>query len=210
MLPDNRIRLTPTKIDFDADVGNLGQDIDGFPAPGGQARYDWMRMVLLGLLGNQSSNLEPTQKREGTIWFDLSVLSFKVWSNNEWKLLSSAIPLNIDQDGNTINLRDWFLEVSSVITGISQEITFSGSCSANGIATIPIPESLRQFLFKDSRPYLFLNGLLVDPRNSRLDSDELPTAIRLTNIVLNFGDRFTIIIRRVPNSSFHIPSITTP
>jgi hypothetical protein len=210
MLPDNRIRFTPPKIDFDNDVGNLGQDIDNFPAPGSQARYDWMRMVLLGLLGNQSSTQEPTQKREGTIWFDYNLLAFKVWSNNEWKLLSSAIPLSVDQDNNVVNLQEWFIDVSNIVTNISQEVTFSGTCSANNITTINLPESTRQFLFPDSRPILFINGILVDPRNSRLDTPELPTSIRLTNVSLKTGDRFTVFIRRIPSTSFTIPSVVVP
>lgn len=210
MLPDNRIRFSSTKIDFDTEVGNLGQDIDNYPAPGSQARFDWMRMVILGLLSNQSSLNEPTQKRDGTIWFDLNTMSFKVWTNDQWNLLSVAIPLTVDTDNNVVTLQDWFADVSSAIAGLSQELSFSGSCSANNINTITIPESLRNSLYGDSRPIVYINGLLIDPRNTRLDSVEIPTAIRLTNEFLNSGDRFSVFIKRIPNESFLIPTVSVP
>ena len=90
--PDQRIRLPGAKINFSTDVGTTGQDHDTFPAPG-QARYDHMRMYLLGLLSNQASYSEPTQYREGSFWFDLNTLTFKIYVNDSWSSLSETILL---------------------------------------------------------------------------------------------------------------------
>ena len=58
-IQDNRLQFPPTLIDFVNVVGETGQAHDNFPEPG-QARYDWMRMAIIGLLSLQSSALPPT------------------------------------------------------------------------------------------------------------------------------------------------------
>jgi hypothetical protein len=89
-LPDNRIRFPSALIDFTTDVGVTGQEHDNYPAPG-QARYDWLRMYLLGLLSCQSSHTEPTQFREGTWWFDLNGPEMKVRVGGNWRPASEVI-----------------------------------------------------------------------------------------------------------------------
>src|SRR4051812_5941874 len=90
-LPDNRIRFSPTKIDFTAEVGVTGQDHDSYPSAGSQARFDWMRMVIIGLLSNQSSFTEPSEKREGTLWFDLNNQELKIWDGSNWESIAKYI-----------------------------------------------------------------------------------------------------------------------
>ncbi len=207
MLPDNRIRLSPTKIDFDTEVGNYGQDIDNYPPEGGQARFDHMRSVVIGLLSQQSSYSEPSQKRDGTPWFDLNTMALKIWRNNEWQLYSEAIPLADDGEGNVTTLADWFTSISGALSNIAQEITFSGISNTTGATLIPIPESLRTYLFSDSRASVYINGLLVDPRNARLEPGSLPTAVKLIDTSLQHGDVFSVYIRRIPSSTFYTPSV---
>jgi len=110
-LPDNRIRIQSSLIDFDDDVGTTGQDHDSFPEPG-PARYDTMRMFLIGLLAHQASYDEPTNFRKGTIWLDLNTFTLSIRSGDgaagtEWSDLSDAI-----QVSSGLSLKDWFDAVS--------------------------------------------------------------------------------------------------
>lgn len=209
-LPDNRIRFPPTKINLATDVGLASQDHDNYPAPGSQARADWMNLYLIGLLSQQSSFNEPTEKRDGTPWFDLNVGVLKIWKNSEWKLYSEVVPIAIDEENNVTTLADWFASVSSSLGNLAQEVVYSGSSTSNGLTLIDIPESLRLYLYSDSRPFVYINGVLVDPRNTRLEPGSLPTAVKLTNSIINSGDTFTVCIRRVPNSTFYTPSVSIP
>jgi hypothetical protein len=110
-MQDNRIRLSSAKIDFDSEFGNLGQDIDGYPPEGGQARFDHMRSVLLGLLAQQSSVNEPSQRRNGTPWFDLNTGSLKIWSDGEWRDYAEVIKIGSG------SLKDWTDNVNSLLQG---------------------------------------------------------------------------------------------
>ena len=79
MLPDNRLQFPPTRIDFDTQVGITGQAHDLFPGPNQQPRFDWLLCWFIALLANQSSFDEPTQYREGTLWFDLNLNALKIF-----------------------------------------------------------------------------------------------------------------------------------
>ena len=204
-LPDNRIRLQAPEIDFVNQVGVTGLSHDSYPSPGDQARYDHQRMYLIGLLSQQSSFDEPTERRDGTPWFDLNTLSLKIWSGSEWKLYSEVVTLAEDATGSTTTLKEWFDSVSSALAAFGQEITFSGSASAD-TNVITVPSSLQSFLYADSVPYVYVNGLLRDPRNTKFDP--IPT-IKLVNNVKS-GESFTVIIRRVPSTSFYVPSVSIP
>ena len=89
---DNRIKFPATAIDFN-EVGVTGQDHDNYPAGSQQARYDWMRMVIIGLLSCQSSDAEPTQYRDGTWWFDLTTLSMKIRIGEAWEPAAKVLAL---------------------------------------------------------------------------------------------------------------------
>ena len=118
LLPDDRINLQPPLVDFSL-VGTTGQAHDTFPAPG-QARYDWMRSYLIGLLSHQSSFEEPIEFRLGTTWFDLNTSSFKYRAGatqpiilnegDSWLSLSNGIQLDTG-----LTLQDWFLQVQALL-----------------------------------------------------------------------------------------------
>jgi hypothetical protein len=99
--PDYRIKFPAPTIDFTDDVGTTGQDHDNYPSPGTQARYDWMRLMLIGLLTHQASYEEPTQYRDGTVWYDLETLELKIWqsgdggSSGAWTKLSDVIMVGL-------------------------------------------------------------------------------------------------------------------
>lgn len=95
-LPDNRLRFSSAKIDFATEVGLTGQPHDTYPGPGEQPRYDWLRMWYISLLANQSSYEEPTNYREGTIWFDLNGPTIKIYSESQWKEITEAIYVVVD------------------------------------------------------------------------------------------------------------------
>ncbi len=207
-LPDNRIRLPSTKIDFTADVGDTGQDHDSYPPPQGQARYDHMRMFLMGLLAQQSSYTEPTQYRDGTPWFDLNDSTIKIRSGSEWVHLSDVISVQQTSGTSTQSLTEFVTQVLAAIPNITPEVVFSGVATADNVTSIPIPESLRSGLNSDSRPFVYINGLLVDPRNTRLEPGANPSTVILVTNNLDTGDLFTVNIRYVPSTTFYSQSVT--
>ena len=111
-LPDNRMRFTAPPIDFEDDVGETGQDHDRFPEPG-QARYDWMRMVVISLLANQASYNAPVNYRRGSFWIDLNTGILKARTGEgiagtEWSDIGELI-----QVSPGLTLQGWFDAVSS-------------------------------------------------------------------------------------------------
>lgn len=213
-LPDNRIRLSSTLIDFDTEVGNGSQDIDSYPAPGAQARFDHMRSVILGLLGNQSSFDEPSQYRDGSLWFDLNTLELKIRMGalSDWRPIAEAIAVDSTDeeagDSTILTLAEWYENVANTLNSSAPEITFGGFSSNDGIISIPIPESLRAGLYSDSRPFVYRNGLLIDPRLTALEPSGNPTAVQLTATTLADGDTFTVLIKRMPAANFYIPDVS--
>ncbi len=198
---DNRILIQADRIDFEGVVGLTGQDHDDYPAPGTQTRYDTMRSYLIGLLCHQSSVDAPTQYREGTLWFDLSTLTFKVRRDDAWCLLSEAISVFADTSG-TLTLKDWYDYATPILAGASPEITFTGT-AATAATTIAIPASLRSGLTVESRPFVYVEGLLLDPVLTELDNPNITIPSAMT-----IGDKFTVIIKRIPDSSFYTTPIT--
>lgn len=190
---DNRIRLPAGPIDFTNDVGLTGQDHDTYPASGQQARYDWMRLYLIGLLSNQSGEAEPTQYRVGTIWYDLAALSLKVRQSvvdgSSWAEISEAIAL-----GDT-NLKDWYEIANDIILSNAPTMVFGGNSNNNSVVLIPIPTSIQPNIVSGrTRPFVYINGILVDPKNSVIET----TNVRLLNgDSLNNGDRYTVEFKNI-------------
>tara|TARA_R110000751_G_scaffold112718_4_gene211714 strand:+ start:2426 stop:3049 length:624 start_codon:yes stop_codon:yes gene_type:complete len=203
--PDNRLRFSSTKIDFATDVGLSGQDHDNYPPPQGQARFDHMRMLMIALLSQQSSFAEPTEYRDGTPWYDLNSETLKIWQG-EWKKFSEAIPVGLpDGLGLYTTLEEWYDAVNAALTGVSQEVVFNGSSTADGIQSIEIPLSLRPFVYDDTRCFVHKNGLFQDPRNHTILGG---ITIKFSNYQLDIGDNFTVVLKRVPDNSFYTPSVT--
>jgi hypothetical protein len=120
-LPDNRIRLPSPLIDFTGDVGDTGKAHDSFPEAG-PARFDHMRMFLIGLLANQASFQEPIEFRLGSWWFDLNSGIFKYRADEgatidtdgaNWVSLANAIEL---MDGLT--LQQWYDQIKDTIEAV--------------------------------------------------------------------------------------------
>jgi hypothetical protein len=209
-LPDNRIKFPATKIDFATTVGVSGQDHDSFPAPG-QARYDHMRMFLIGLLAQQASLTEPIQYRDGTPWFDLNTFSLKIRVGTSWVSYADAIALTEpDDDGKVVTLGAWYAAVQATLVNLAPEVVFSGQCNANNVSLVNLPESIQGKLSSDSRVFLYVNGSLVNPHNCTLLGSPTPTTLRLSGVELSNGDTFVAVIRRISSSTFLGSSIVVP
>lgn len=207
-LPDNRIRLTPAKIDFETQVGETGQDHDNYPGPQKQARFDHLRMYLIGLLSQQSSYDPPTQFRDGTTWFDLNDLTLRIRYNNEWRPISEVVSVQQDNAGvSTMTLAQLASTVLQTLPNITPDIVYNGICTNNGVSVIPIPAELRTYIGPASRSLVYVNGLLVDPRNTSLQPVVSPSQINLVGTTLNNGDKFTVNIRYVPTETFYLPTV---
>lgn len=208
-LPDNRIRLSSTKIDFSTEFGITGLDIENYPPEGGQARFDHLRSVILGLLSQQSSYDEPSQQRDGTPWFDFNTSTLKIWYNNEWKLYSEVIPLEID-GSEVVTLQDWYRSVAATLITLGPELCFSGTCTVDGISDIPIPLALQNQIYTDSRAFVHVNGQLIGPREVQFIGSPIPTSIKLITYELESNDTFVVLIRRIASTGFVSTNVIIP
>lgn len=198
--PDNSIRFPGPKIDFANDVGLTGQDHDNVPSPG-VARYDHMLIWLIGLLANQSSTSEPTQYREGTLWFDKNIDIMKLYNNGSFDTIAKYISL-----ADNVTLQTWYNQLSSYLETFGPEITFSGAATG-ATNSITIPESLRQYVSSTTRCYLYINGLLKDPRKISIQN---ATTINFTDFSLANGDEFTVILKAISSSYFYTTTVSVP
>lgn len=207
MTIDNRIQFPPTRIDFENDVGETGQSHDSYPDAGQQPRYDWMRMYLIGLLAHQSSTTVPDQYREGTIWFNLNDNTLKIYSNGVWVDISDAIKLDVDSDGDPITLSAFYTSIKTLL-GYKPTTSFSGSSSNNNVTTIPVPSALRSSMGSGSRAFVWVNGLMLDPRLVSYSSQSSPSSLILdSSVALMNGDTFTVISLAIDSTLFSSSSV---
>ena len=205
-LPDYRIRFPAPLIDFSTEVGLTGQAHDNYPAPGAQARYDHLRLYLIGLLTNQASFDQPSEYSEGTLWFDLSDNFYKSYNGNQWHDLASNIAL---RSGSSVtSLKDWYEnEASIILNSLAPEVFFGGSCSTTGLYRIPIPNDLIQYIYVDSRIFLTVNGMALDPRLVRFVQVGAQKYIDISPNEFEAGDTFFALIRRIPSATYYEESV---
>lgn len=204
MLPDNRIRFPGPPIDFDSEVGTTGQAHDTFPAPG-QARFDWLRSYLIGLLSNQASYTTPIEFRVGSLWFNLNDNSFQFRSDNgaiinvsgeNWLGLAHGIVL---EPGLT--LAQWFEQVKDIIT---QDSNLSRGFSRLTTAIADEPISAGSFVYVSGNRKVAMcdssmpgktNSIGVATNTSDIDGTVVVQHIGLTKVrmqpglVLQAGDK---------------------
>lgn len=205
-LPDYRIRFPAPLIDFATEVGLTGQAHDNYPSPGTQARFDHLRLYLIGLLTNQASFTSPSEYSEGTIWFDLNNLSFKAFINNSWSGIANGIIL--DDGERTITLADWYKnEATVILKSLAPEIVFGGRSTVNNVSRIPIPINLNVYLFSDSRVFLTVNTITLDPREVSIISIGSQKYIEISPNELEANDVFYVSIRRIPDETFSTENV---
>jgi len=197
MLPDYRLRFPSSKIDFDEDVhGDSldGQDVNEFPSPG-QARYDWMRMVVIGLLANQSSLEEPLNYKIGTMWHNLNDLFYKYYDGEDFIELANAIRI-----GET-TLEEWSQTVEETVGKVTEQTSFSGTSTANNVVKIDVPEdAMDAAVYQNNHPVLYKNNLLIDPRLTSFSLDRTKILLldnEAGSVKLMKNDEYIIIIQRL-------------
>jgi len=212
-LPDNRIRFPGPKIDFANDVGTTGQDHDNYPAPLAQARFDHLRMALIGLLAQQSSYSEPTQKRDGTAWFDLTTQTLRIYKNGTWHDYSEVLQLSTDIEGKPYTLQQWYEDVSASLSTFAPEVCFGGVFTVDGTLSLTIPSSLQSKVDPLATVFLYINGQFYDPRSIQLSGTPHPTTITLPSeyaTLINRGGHYFVNIRKIPVSTFYTADVPQP
>jgi len=194
---NNSIRFGSTRINFQDHVGLTGQEHDEYPSPNQPLRFDHIRMYLIGLLSNQSSVSEPTQYRDGTLWYDLSTNTLKVRKNDTWVKLSEAIQFDTEQ-----TLSEWVGYVNNIIENYKQDIVFGGSAS-NNTNIITIPESLRGNITNISRAFVYVDGILQDPRQIVIIGDN---TIRLVDTISS-GSKYLVNIKQINSNAFYTSDV---
>lgn len=209
MTIDNRIRFPATRIDFANDVGVTGQSHDSYPAPGAQARFDWMRMFLVGLLSNQSSSSLPTQYRLGTIWFNLTDETLKLRRSGGWESIAAGIKLD-DASTSAVpyTLQDWYDDIHETVHSLRSELFFHGIVQSANAVLIPIPTHLQPMVQYGSRPFVWVNGMLINPAKVSLEPGANPTAIRMPSGVMPQGAEIVVAIKFIADSQFNTPQVT--
>jgi len=185
---NNIIRLPEDHvINFATEVGLTGQDHDNYAEPGSYPRYDWMRMIVLGLLANQTSDKTPTEFRPGTLWYDLTSFFFKCSQDGIFGDLSKNIQVNID-------LKSWSEHINYLMRLFIPTGTFSGIAYGHS-TSINIPNKLQPFAIPPNKPYLFKLGKMISPDLMRFNTG-CPVCIELTgDAILASGDHFTVFIQ---------------
>lgn len=197
-VPDYRIRFPSAKIDFDEDVHGgspSNQEIDSYPEPGTQARYDWMRMTIIGLLANQSSEEEPINYKIGSFWFNLNDMYMKYFDGSVWTEIANAI--RIDET----SLKEWSELVDETVGKVTEAASFTGVAQANNIVEIDVPsEALQSVAYSNNHPVLYKNDLLIDPRLTAFNLDRNKVLLldnEAGSVSLRRNDRYTILIQRL-------------
>lgn len=193
---DNRIQFPPTLVDFGNVVGITGQLHDLIPAPGQQPRYDWFRIYLIGLLSNQSSVVQPSEYRIGTIWYNKTTNGFEYYNGTSFVDISNAILL-VRASDPPITLQQFYLEIIERINSIKFNLIFNGEVVSDETAKIPVPNSVLTKISSDQnsyRPLLYVNGLLHDPRTYQF-SIGCPNFVELLTFKIKKGDKFTVDVR---------------
>ena len=198
------------RIDLSAPLVTFPPSAVRYPTAGGQARFDHMSSFLNGLLASQAAPLPPTIYNEGTLWFDTSTSVIRVYTNGGWVSLASLIsvqePTAEDANAPLITLQSWFSSISSYLSTFSPPITFTGQATVV-TNTINIPQSIAP-ISGSYRVFLYINGLLKDPRFCVLQGGNVATNITLSGFSLNPGDSFTVLLLGILQQNFFLPTVT--
>lgn len=203
---DNRIRLDQTPIDFSA-TDSVDQLHSQYPSPNTQARFDFMRSYLIGLLSNQSSpeDCEPIEKRIGTLWFNKTIQMLLLYSaNNSFESLSkfiSAESASVDEDGDPVTeivtLQSILDDISGSLDFTGPRVVWSGIFSNDEDDVIPIPEEFQGYAeLSGMKAFVFIEGLLIDPRKTPINENNF-SDIRLIGLNVKPGQTFTVKLEKV-------------
>jgi hypothetical protein len=115
-------------------------------------------------------------------------------AGTEWSPVSDVISLGLP---GPISLSQWYDSASVALASIRPQSTYSGR-AINATNGIPIPESIRSSIYSNTRPFVWVNGSLIDPRDVQIDPGTCPVRINLVND-LKTGDKFTVLLTNIAN-----------
>lgn len=195
---DNRIQLTPpVEVDFDVS-GQTGQAHDSYPAPKTQARYDLMRSYLIGLLSNQSCDEtqgQPNEMRTGTLWYQKAAQLLTIFNGTEFENLANHIAVKI-ADSDIRNLQTLLQSLVSSMQYVAPRVVWGGIIGYGTSRIFPIPE---QFLGYASIakmvPYIYINGVLIDPRNVTIELSSPAQILVNDTILIKPGQNYFIVLQ---------------
>jgi hypothetical protein len=218
---DNRIRFSTSAIDFTNDVGLTQQQHDTYPSPNTQARYDWMRMYLIGLLSNQSSCDQPSQYRPGTMWYQMDCPNtgngyYKAYDclTDTFTDLSDYIKAFDSIDGN-VNLTSFINStrislgaITNATGALNVEIILYGNVTSVATNEIIVPAEMQSMLGSDYVPFVYFQNdaaktsAVPFPGMTLIPADEVVLSpaydkVTLLNIFLTNGDKYMVSFRRI-------------
>jgi len=197
---DNRIRLDQTPVDFSVtDV--VDQLHSSYPAPNTQARYDLMRSYLIGLLSHQSSpsDFEPLEKRIGTTWFNKTIQMLLLFDGDKFdsiaKFLSVSVSGSEGTDDSVASLQSVLDNINSSMAYVGPKIVWSGVFNTDEVDSIPVPSEFKDYS-KGLTPFVYLQGLLIDPRKTIIKEDT-PQQINLIGVDAKPRQTYTVVLEKV-------------
>jgi len=198
---DNRIRLDQTPVDFTAadDVDQLHSD---YPNPNTQARFDFMRSFLIGLLSHQSSSGEdePFEKRIGTTWFNKTLGLMLLYDGEEFDSISKYLSVESADDEGTVgmsSLQSIIDDIMSSLAFTGPKVVWSGVFTADEVDSIPIPIEFQEYSATNGmQAFVYIEGLLVDPRKTIIDS-QTPNQINLVGVNSEPNQTFTVKLEKI-------------
>ena len=196
---DNRIRLDQTPVD-DTVRDKTGQEHDSYPAPNTQARFDFMQGYLIGLLSHQSSEEEPFEKHPGMTWFSKKMLKYMAWWEDEFQHLSKFIGVEVENDDevNVVSIQELASEIMSNMQYVGPRVIWSGVFTNDENNEIPIPEEYQATAsIETMHPLVYLNGKLLDPRNTNIRTGDYTTVYINGGVDPMPGDEYTVILEKV-------------
>lgn len=191
---DCRIQFPPTAVNFN-NVGSTGQPHDDYPSAG-QARFDWMRMTLIGLLAHQSSIDPPTNYRQGTIWYCLADEYFKYFKNDTEGFVDLSHAIRITIGDRHMSLNEWANYIENAVLDTGGMAVWSGTASG-ATYNMQVPSSAATVAQRsNSYPILYKNGEMIDPKLTSFNGARTIISLR-GDAVLNYGDDYIMTIQRV-------------
>lgn len=202
---DNRIRLDMTPIDFSV-TDDVDQLHSKYPGPNTQARYDFMRSYLIGLLSNQSSNEdeEPVEKRVGTFWFNKTIEMLLLYSKEgSFEALSKFISVETsteDEDGDitteVITLQSLLDNIASTLSFAGPKVGWSGVFTNDESQYIPIPAEYQGYAaLSGMRAFVHINGLYIDPRKTIINENNF-SQIQLIGVDVKAAQEFSVCMEK--------------
>jgi hypothetical protein len=136
-------------------------------------------------------------------------VTLKIRRNGAWVSVSQVIKLaDTTTPNDPLTLQDWFNAVNEDIESLRSEIFFYGTIQSFNATLIPIPTNLLDELTPTSRPFVYIDGVLINPASTSLEPGPNPTAVGVPSGGLTQGSEFMVVIKSIPNDNFNTLPVT--